>query len=59
MEHCPLLPDVMSKKFCVFSQTYDGAVLTPMLVNDAATMGEEALVPPTTCHEPPELLSLQ
>jgi hypothetical protein len=55
----PLLPEVTSKKFCEFSHTYDGAVLTPMLVKDPAMIGEEALVPPTTCHEPSLLESLQ
>jgi hypothetical protein len=55
----PLLPEVTSKKFCEFSQTYEGAVLTPRRVNDAATIGEEALVPPTTCHEPVLPESLQ
>ena len=34
-------------------------MLTPSRVNEAATMGEEALVPPTTCQEPPPPLSLQ
>jgi hypothetical protein len=55
----PLLPEVTSKKLCGFSHTYDGAVLTPRLVNAAATIGEDALVPPTTCHEPSLALSLQ
>jgi hypothetical protein len=55
----PLLPEVTSKNFDEFSQGNEGEVLTPRSVKDAATMGEDALVPPTTCHEPSLLLSLQ
>jgi hypothetical protein len=57
--HLPLLPEMTSKKFCEFSHTYEGAVLTPRRVKDAATMGEDALVPPTTCQEPVAPESLQ
>ena len=58
-EQLPFLPEVTSKKFCVFCQMYDGLVETPRIVKDAATMGDDALVPPTTCQLPLPLESLQ
>jgi len=47
-----LLPEVTSKKFCGFCHTYCGEVLTPRSVKAAAMIGEDALVPPTTCQPP-------
>ena len=51
----PLLPDVTSKKSDGFDQTKLGSAGTPSSVNEAATMGDDALVPPTTIHCPPQL----
>ena len=57
--HCPLLPEVTSKNFVGLAQTYEGAELTPRMVNAAATSGADALVPPYTPQLPPPPESLQ
>jgi hypothetical protein len=50
----PFLPLVTSKKSPVFCQMNEGLVGTFMMVNEAATMGDEALVPPAMPQLPPQ-----
>src|SRR5579859_4025415 len=42
----------MSKKACGFFHGNDGSGETPIAVKAAAMIGDDALVPPTTCQPP-------
>jgi hypothetical protein len=59
VEQLPLLPLVTSKKSIVLPQIHDGSVLTCRIVNAAATVGDDALVPPTWPQPPCPLESEQ